>query len=274
MKIFHQIKDSIYGPAYYKQIVGEMRLRSSIKYLARLSLIIAILAAVIFTAFYPKIKSFLYQASSKIVASYPTDLEIDIKAGNASANKPEPFFIPMPDFGLHMENARQYVQPRNLLAINTKENFSAQKFREYDTFILLSKNELSTLQNSRNGEIRIMPLSEIGDTKLTHEKVVETQNVLASMMPSMFVFAVVLVFASFFLMFFSATLVLNFIFGFFIWIFAKTLKINLPYKKSYQVGIHASTLANLLSIFSVFGIVPAFGKLIVKILIVFIVKLM
>lgn len=261
MNIFKQIKNSVYGPEYYKEVVANKKLRSSIKYFAKLSLLIASLFVVGAIITWPLVSKMAKQGLNSVVAMYPSDLEINIVNGQASINQPEPYFIKSTD------------GKESFAVINTKEDFSISKFRSYNVPFMLTKTELVGVKDEGTGQLQIMPLPK-DDIKIDKALVLKTQDWLVNKLPTIFIWVLVFGFMALFLASFSGTLVLNLIYAFGIWIMFKVIKRDLSYKKSYQVGIHAVTFVTLISLVTFFGILNFldgfFVKLFVTLIIVYI----
>ncbi len=261
MNIFKQIKNSVYGPEYYKNIVASTKLRSSIKYFAKFSLLIATLFVVVAVVTWPLVSKLANKALDSMVALYPNDLEVNIVNGQASINQPEPYFIKSAD------------GTESLAVINTKEDFSISKFRSYGVPFMLTKTELVGIKDEGTGQLQIMPLPK-DDMKINHAEVLKGKDWLVAKTPTIFIWVLIFGFIALFLATFSGTLLLNFLYAFGIWVMFKVIKRDLSYKKSYQVGIHAVTFVTLISLVTFFGIFKFldgfFVKLFVTLIIVYI----
>lgn len=258
MNIFKQIKNSVYGPEYYKNIVANTKLRSSIKYFAKFSLLIATFFVVVAVATWPLISRLANKGLDSMVTLYPNDLEINIMKGEASINKPEPYFIKSTD------------GTENLAVINTKEDFSISKFRSYGVPFMLTKTELVGIKNEGTGQLQIMPLPK-DDMKINHAEVMKGKEWLVDKTPAIFIWVLVFGFIAIFLATFSGTLLLNLLYAFGIWIMFKVIKRDLSYKKSYQVGVHALTFVTLISLVTFFGIFKFLDGFFVKLLLTLII---
>jgi hypothetical protein len=258
MNIFKQIKNSVYGPEYYKNIVANTKLRSSIKYFAKFSLLIATLFVVVAVVTWPLVSKLANKGLDSMVALYPSDLEINIMKGEASINQPEPYFIKSAD------------GTENLAVINTKEDFSISKFRSYGVPFMLTKTELVGIKNEGTGQLQIMPLPK-DDMKINQALVLDGQKWLIEKMPMIFIWVLLFGFIAIFLATFSGTLLLNFLYAFGIWIMFKVIKRDLSYKKSYQVGVHALTFVTLISLVTFFGVLKFLDGFFVKLLLTLII---
>ncbi len=257
MNIFQQIKSSVYGPEYYKEVVGNMRMRSSIKYLAKLSLLIALLSIVVSIVFLPKMSKLAKEQINSIVALYPADLEVTITKGKASINQPEPYFI-------------KGVDGKNLIVINTKEAFTVDKFQAYGTFALLSATEFVAIKDMDTGQLQVMPLPK-QDGFVTKALVLKGQGWLVDALPWIFAVIIVCIGMVFFIGNFVGSLIILFIYALAVWIMSQIFKWNLSYKKSYQVGLHAMTLASILSLVTFMGVLGFMDNFFVKLLLVILV---
>lgn len=268
MNIFKQIKSSIYGPEYYRKVVGEMRLRSSIKYLAKFSIIIAMLAVIVAVCFLPWASTKVKSVVESAVSSYPADLEITFKEGKASVNQPEPYMIPVPAEWQDSEITDD-SNLKNLVVINTKEAFSIPKFREYATMIWLTETEIVGLKD--NNELQIIDTKDLEDIVINKDMVIAKQGWLVDHLPTIFTFIIVVGFFIIFLANFMGTLSALFIYAFAIWGMSAILKKGWGYKKSYQIGIHAITLVSILGLLSVFGLAGLLGSFWVKVVLILLV---
>lgn len=96
MKIFAKIKDSIYNPEYYKDIL-QKPFSYSIKYFLFFALIFALVFAIpVSLKLIDGIKN-ISENSPQLANYFPEELTIFIKDGKASTNVQEPYFIKIPN---------------------------------------------------------------------------------------------------------------------------------------------------------------------------------
>lgn len=270
MNIFKQIKNSIYGPEYYKSTVLAESFRASIKYLLKISFLFALLGAIFFIVVTPVFYNTLKTIVQSEVANYPDDLVISIKDGSAKVNKPEPYAIKMSSAseGLNGNNSPKLD---NLMVINTTKPFDIDSFRSYSTVVLLTKTDLVMLKDDK-GSIQILPLSKMGNTEIVKSSLLELESKFIKFLPFIIAFIVLFVYIGIFIGYFIGTLIMLLLYAFFIWLLGKLRGVDLTYQKSYQVGIHASTVIMILSILAVFIPVlePFFIKLVAILLVVYI----
>lgn len=257
MNIFQQIKSSVYGKEYYKDVVSNMRLSSSIKYLAKFCLLIVALGVVAAVIFLPTMSKLAKKGITSTVALYPDDLEVTIAQGKASINQPEPYFIKGQD-------------GKNLVVVDTKSESSISKFREYGAFAMLSATEIIALKDTGTGQLQVMPLPK-EDVVLTKALAVEGQDWLINALPWIFAMIILIGAVFLFLANFVGSLIVLFIYALAIWVMSKVCKWNLSYKKSYQVGIHAMTLVSVLSLVALFGVYKFFDNFFLKLIVVLVV---
>jgi hypothetical protein len=166
MNIFKEIKSNIYDKEYYKGIPNET-FSKSIKYLFRLSLIGGLLSLVIFMVMSREMPNMIKTEVVKLVNEYPEELVITVENGQASINKEEPYMLPMSeDTKKLMEESENKSTYSNALVIDTKNPFNIENFKKYNTFGLLTKEEI-VFMNGDTGEIRIFPLKDIKENKQT-----------------------------------------------------------------------------------------------------------
>jgi len=251
MNIFTQIKNSVYNKEYYQSTVLNQPLGVSIKYLMKLSLLLALVGSIIFSISLPHLFSSAKSTVTSLATDYPEDLIVTFKDGNASINKPEPYFVKIPDSLREIDDSKQLnVENRieNLIVINTTEAFSINKFKEYNTASLLTKTELISMQ-SNNGEIKITPISKLGNVEITKSWILDKESIFMKALPWIVSLIIPVIFVGISIGIFVGTLMMLLFSALIVWIILKIKKVNISYKKSYQVALHASTIILIISIF-------------------------
>ncbi len=273
MKIIQEIKDSVYNPNYYKSLPTSRSLGSSIKYLAKLSLLAAFVSVFIISFYIPSLTRNLKEGVSSAVAGYPDDLVVSVKEGAASINKPEPYIVPNkwvdkvpPETLKNNQNLNQ----ENIIVIDTTKPFSLEQFKTYSAFAWLTKTEIVMLKGTDN-QMQIVPLSTLGNFELTKPWILDKEATLYKMLPWMTCVLIVIIFFALCFANFAGTLIILFLYAFIIWLIAKLKKVELSYKNSYKIGIHAMTLLILAGIFVRFlgSLDNFFIKLLVLLVIVY-----
>jgi len=261
MNIFIQIKNSIYNKDYYKNIIFNESLRVSIKYLAKLCLLIALAGLIIFSFSIPDIGREIKNFVSAVAQDYPEDLIISLNKGEVSINKEEPFFMAMPDNVLKDEEKTSDLYKENLIVIDTTDDYSLEKFNEYSTFFLLAKKELITIRG--NGGIEALPLSKYKDIEINKSYVVEKEALfLNKYLPIIKILIFPFIYLALFIGLLVGSLISSLWYALLILIISKIKKIDLSYRKSYQYALHAITLILILGLFSKF--VPVLNNILLK----------
>jgi hypothetical protein len=261
MNIFIQIKNSIYNKDYYQNTIFNESLKTSIKYLAKLCLLIALAGLIIFSFSMPNIAKEIKNFVSAVAQGYPQDLIISLNKGEVSTNKEEPFFMAVPENIFKKEDKTSDLYKENLIVIDTKNNYSLEKFNEYSTFFLLAKKELITIKG--NGGIEALPLSKYKDIEINKSYVIETEGVIINKyLPLINIFVFPLVFFALFIGSFIGSLIVSFWYALLVLMISKIKKIDLSYRKSYQYALHAITLISILGLFTKF--VPVLNNILLK----------
>ena len=238
MEFFKNIKNSIYNPEYYSNLLNKP-FSYSLKYFLLLSFVVSLLLTIVFSfSTLPKIKSFLDIAGKKAIQYYPDELQITINNGKASTNVNEPYFIKTPE-DLKIKNID------NLVVIDTKNNFSLTEFENYKTLLLLTNNSL-IYREKNNTKITIQSLKQIPNYTLNKPALLSFFNKVSPYLKLVYPFFIILM-----LLFFFSALTLRLFYllvaALLIWIVAKIKKINIGYSKSYQLGMHLMTLAIIIT---------------------------
>ncbi len=269
MNIFHQIKNSVYGKDYYKDTVLNESVNQSIKYLAKLSLLVSLLGIVIITCFIPSTVLKIKGVISVAVSNYPDDLVVTIDKGLASINQPEPYFIKIP-VSLNNTKSNQAVKFDNLVTLNTSEPFSIEKFKEYSTLILLTKKEFISMDNSAGG-LKITSIASFPNVTISKTWLHEKENYLIKMMPVFAIVILAFLYLGLFLMMFVGTLIILFFYALVVWGLFKLNKNEVSYKKSYQIALHAATITLIVTLIGLFiqPINNAWLKVVILIIIIY-----
>jgi hypothetical protein len=248
MKIFTQIKNSIYNKEYYNTTVLNQPLRTSVKYLAKLTLLVSLLGIIIFSFSIPTINKEIKKSVSSFVVNYPEDLIVSINNGIATINREEPYIVKMPE-SLIESNGSKPLNIDNLLIINTLEPFSSDKFKADSTLFLLTKTDIVSIKNE-SGEINILPLSEFDNIEINKNFVLDKEILVYKILPWVMASIIPLGFMGIFIGIFAGTLVILFFHAVLVLIILKIKGIKIDYKKSYQIALHASTLLLIIGIFN------------------------
>ncbi|MFH1769673.1 MAG: DUF1189 family protein [Parcubacteria group bacterium] len=242
MNIFGKIKNSIYGPQFYKDLQNKS-LGFSIGYLFKLALLIALVATIIYSiVLVPKVSDFLDNIGADIIDYYPDELVMDIKDGKVSVNVPEPYFLALPgELRGELDDTNVDPSVENLLVINTKQEFSIDLFESYNTVALLGEDYIAHYDD--NSQIAIISLSDVPDFTLDADKVSTWAGKIESIVK---IVPMVILPIGVFLVSFFVTFIWNLIYMFFgaivILILLKIMGKQTGYGHSYRIGLHALTL--------------------------------
>lgn len=239
--LFTHIKQSIYGPEYYQDLLTQPFSFSWKYYSAFASLLALFLTIASSVVLVPWVSSAVHEFPGQFFTYYPDALEIQINKGVATANVPEPYFLPIPEL------FKQTLSPRNFgesfVVIDTLTPFSLEQFNTYKAMVWLGGHQLALRES--NGGVRIEPFTP--QTNLTvNEGVLRT---LEQRLQPWYKFAAVLAVVGVFLGLLIAFGV-NFAYMLFgavcIFLLGRLLKQRWSYSAAYRIGLHAMTLPVLL----------------------------
>lgn len=247
MEFFKNIKNSIYGPEYYSELLSKP-ISYSLKYYALfillVSLIIAIVSAFIFI---PNIKTLLDGAELKLISNYPAKLEVAVKNGQAQTNVQQPYFVKMPQSLKNFQSDENNSQPENFIVLDTANKFDLEKFTSYKTLAVLNKDTVAYIDSSKNNGITIQSLKNTPDFTLNKDKVVSWVGKIKPFVKFIYPIAIIFVFLiSLFVL--AWHLVYMFFGALFVWLAFKIKKIKISYIKSYQLGMHLMTPVIILTL--------------------------
>ena len=224
---------------YYQDVI-KTHLNFSMKYFFTLSLTAALVVTAIgilpsFSPIKNTINDFLEQGRQ----IYPDDLIITSKDGKLSINQPEPYLIPFPDISNldQSDMPEPDMQIENLVVFDS--NGTLDDLENYKTLFLV--NESNVLARGEN-KIEVYPLKDIPEGQITKteiNKIFSQIEQIAVYVPyaivTLLFIAVVVYYIGFRLAYllFLALVLLG---------VGKIQKLDLDYKKYYQIGIHTMTL--------------------------------
>lgn len=244
MNFLNQVKSSIYGPDFYSDLKNKP-IGKSFRYYFELASIIALFTTIAFSIFVvPKVNSFLNNFGDTVVSSFPADLEVRLMDGKVSTNVVEPYIVPVPE---SWENNGELPDFENMVVIDTKESFNLDKFREYNTFALITED--SFVYENESGRISIQSLSSVPNvtinrTTITNwtEKTQPLARVIPFLLPILGFIAILIAYV-FNLIYVAIVAVL-------VMLILRLKKMETSYKHAYHISLHAITLPIILSFFS------------------------
>ena len=257
MKIFKDIKSSVWNPSFYGEVEKES-LGASFGYYAKLSLLVGLCFFIFSLFLIPSMRASIKDFQGKALSSYPSGLEISLTKGIASTNaSTSPFVVPMKQLGLVDDknikekdvrlNGVTATDYTNFLVIDTVSTTtpSIESFKGMKTFFLLSKNYLVTYDKNIN--VVFYDLSRFPDLTINQgllQKLLGFANYLPFIVPILFFFG------GFFFSFFSlfsvliGSLILKFI--------EYVIRHNITFSSAFKTCVHASTLPLILNIILLF----------------------
>ena len=242
MNFLRKIKDSVYNPDFYSDLLKNNDKKLALRYFFKLSCFLALIMTIWFLiAFYPKFTSFTSKENIQtLISTYPEKLELVIKKGELSTNlEKEPYFI---KGNADLNTSKNKT---NFLVIDTKNEITLETFKKYDTLILLSKNTVMSQDN--NYKITIQELKNFPDITLNKEKINNWAGVIQPKIKYLLIIFIPLLFIAFFLSQLAHLIYL--IFGaLIIWGIIKLKSQNIGYKNSYKIGLYAISTASILSV--------------------------
>ncbi|OGY59390.1 MAG: hypothetical protein A3F24_02515 [Candidatus Colwellbacteria bacterium RIFCSPHIGHO2_12_FULL_44_17] len=253
MKLFENIKNSVYGPLYYREVLSKP-ISYSFTYYSLFALVVAFLVTIVLSfVVVPKITLFTDALEEKAAEYFPANLEIVIKDGKALSNVAEPYFVKLPtelkEWGF-LEKEETPIE--NLLVVNTQGVFEMDQFKSHKTLALLTGSTFAVYDE--NGNVSVIDLAKAPDFTFNKGKFTEFTTEIKPLLKVFPVLAVIGIFV-FGLFAFALYLTYLLVAAFLIWLLLVLRKIPIGYGKSYQIGIHALTLPIILDLF-VFFVIP------------------
>lgn len=265
--IFETLKKSTYNPEFYRTVAAKP-FKEIFVYYAKISALLALFMTVVFAIFVvPLGIHFIRQGAPNLIKKfYPAELTITIEKGIASTNVPEPYIVSARD---ETKNALSSMGIKNMLVVDTSQPFEIKTFEGYQTFALLTKNEIVTQDNNGHTSIqklRVFPNMTI-DQQVILGWVEKINSMLVYVVPAGILAALVILFFGYVIY-----LVPLFLFALIPFLLAWMKKIPLTYGGAYKMSMYAvipglvlKTLLNTVG----FLFVPAYLSLLIFMLVIF-----
>jgi len=252
--MFSNIIKSIYNPVFYQELKNKP-LSFSFKYYFFLILLVSVIfTVVVMASFVPTVVGYMNQFGADLIASYPSDLELTIKNGEVSTNKPNPVVIAFGGLDQLPTEVTEDNKKVNLVVIDTDKAVTVENFVAADTFVLIGKNEVAMQDDEAVKIVKIGPTTSF---KITDADVNNYGAKAMSWIKIIYPIAVVgsFLYKFIFLTFYLLILLISAVFVFLLlYLFGR----RVSYGKAYQVTLHAVTLVIvldlILSISSMFGL--------------------
>ena len=251
---FHNIQSSIYNPQFYAGLKGKP-FSFSLKYFLSLMFFLSLIFGLFFSLFVlPEMKKNVTEFFAVVQTQFPQELTITLKDGAISTNAEVPYLFPITE---DLRSLNQNKDLKNFLVIDTKNEFSLEKFESYQTTFLVTKNHL--VAKSENGEVRITPLKGFPDYEITKASISSLSSRLLPFVRYMTPIFILMVVTGIFVGTSLGYLAYLLIASILIFIVAKIMKLDFSYGTSYQVGLHAITASLILDLLSyALGFSPPF----------------
>ena len=239
MKFLDNIKDSVYSPPFYKDIPWSgfwKAVRHFLLLIIVLTVIQAGITAVpIATSFKVGVQNFV----NSLVASYPEELVITIKDGEAEVNVEEPFFLSLPKEVSGLVESEGF---ENLLVIDTQNPYKGIQMDEYSTIAWLTKDALFV--RGDDGGIDVINLSDVGDFTLDKRLIDSGVSMITPYSKYLGPIAVVAVTLGIYLSY-SQRLFYALFFALVLLILSSVLKLHWTYGQAYKISLYAMTAGML-----------------------------
>lgn len=254
--IFNYVfRKSLFSLVYYRDVV-KTRFRFSFKYFWSFSFFLGLLLTIsLSVAVIPGVNAFLTKFSNRAHMLYPQDLVITLKNGELSTNVAEPLRFPIP-FELIADNPPAVSDQKQIYLITIDTQASASAYETSRSLILLTKTD--SIIADPEGGYRSDPLKNWGDVTIDKKFADGWLNKILPLLKYAQII-IVLAFGIFFVFILPVSRLVSLVFlTLFLLIPVKLLKLDLSFKKLYQIGLHALTLPTLIQIFMLsFGLLPA-----------------
>lgn len=261
--LFRTFKKSIYNPPFY-QNVARAPLGEAIRYYLKSTTVFSAVMTIAVAAFLIPTSIVVVKkyAPDFVKNYYPQNLVVTVEKGEASANVPMPYIVPV------RVSAPTAGGMKNLLVIDTTHDFDKKAFDEYKTYALLTKTDLVT--SSASGQITIQSLKGVPSFTVSQQILLSAIEKVRQSLGLIITLAVVAAFVLFMLGY-LLYLVALFLFALVPYVIAWVRKTPLSYGGAYKMSLYAIVPAlavkTLLNLFGLFFL-PSYLALLVFMLVI------
>jgi len=224
-------------------------------YFLKLAMVLAVFLAIESGSFLIGIVKFernLPQLVDNLADNFPADLDVTIKAGHASVNVPEPYFVPVQPL-----NSSDLPNLKHYLVIDTKTPYSSDQFQKYQSYAWLTKDTLfyygnysssttSSGTTSSVNDVRAMPLSDFSDMSINREWVwgilTKIEPWVRWLTPEFAALVLVGLYVAV-----LAKLIYLAVLALAVWLIGAMMRKGYTYGAAYRVGLYAASLGFVLS---------------------------
>lgn len=247
MKFYLQkIRDNIFNPSYYEEIVSKP-LKASFKYYLKMAMWLALIYTAFVSVFFvPEFMRLLKEVSSSLASAYPADLKVHFQNGEASVNMPEPIIVPLPQTGKEFFNGSHNGRDiKNLMVIDTRTVFTSEDFKQDQALFVLKKDAMAGLGNDSEVRVTDIPGGNIIIDKQDIQKIADRFQTFSIALVPISVLVIYLLA----LIFFTLTLGSIIMVALFAWLLLYVAKRDLTFKQCLGLTLHAATLALCVNFF-------------------------
>jgi hypothetical protein len=240
MTFFRLIARSIWSPAHYRAMPRK-GFGGALGYFLTLALcltLIRTLAGAVNLA--PLTSDGLQPVVTGLAAQFPRDLVITIQGGKVETNARQPFAIPLTD----TTGMRTPGEIQNLLVIDTRTPYSAERFRGFRSLAWLSADTLY-LRDEAGTRIRAIDLSQYDGVRLDRPTVDGLVRQLLPWLNWLLPLAIAGMLLGFFILY-IVRLVYVALLALLIWLGARLISLPWGFGSAYKAGLFGMTLALLL----------------------------
>ena len=264
--IFETFKKSIYNPAFYRT-AKDTPFWEIFRFYSKITFVLTLLMTIVLgVLLVPRGITFVKNRAPELVRNYyPKELVVHIEKGEASANVPMPYIVPVKQLTgvAPLPDALQ-----NMLVIDTTHDFEKNTFVGYKTYALLTKTELVT--QSDVGQITIQDLRGAPTMTVSQEVLLnfvgKIQNSLLAMVIGG-VFATFTILALGYLIYLIPLLLFALIPFSIAWVKKSPLSYGEAYKVSLYAIIPALALKTAINLMGIFFLPPYFTLLVFMLII-------
>lgn len=244
-KFLKLVRSSIYDPDFYKSLESKSTW-SAFNYFTKLITVVALFISVVLSVTIIPIFIVVTSQSNmnRVIDFFPSELEIQIKDGQAISNISGPYIIPIKSKIID-ETKSQFGQ-KNIITIDTTNEFNLEQFKSSDSMVYLSKDYFVFQENG--GQIRIQPLKGFGDFTISKQIISSWVNDIIPFVRSLIPLAVVCLIISLFFFLFISKIIFILVASLVILIVEKIRKTKVDFKLIFKKSLHLVTVVILLDL--------------------------
>lgn len=241
-QLFLSIRDSVYNPAFYQELLSKS-LGYSWKYYSAFALLVVIFLTIISSVpLVATANKTIREFPQKFFAYYPDGFEFTIANGVLTTNSIEPYMLPVP---YPFRDLAKEDGVSSLAVFDTVTPFSIEQFNAYQTLVWVGAKQFA--YRDKNTSVRVQQFEPKTNVTINELTLRGMESAVSPYYRFIGPIIVLVIFLGM-LVAFGVNFIYLILGAVFIFILLRVMKRGVSYGACYRIGLHAMTLPILVQV--------------------------